>query len=267
MIKIFVGCAANGEDIESQIVLEHSLRKYCSRDISITWMKLSRDPDSFFYGWRSDKWSTPFSAFRWAVPELCNFEGRGLYLDSDIICRADIAELWNTPIDLGKIVIAKGGGQSWRYCVSVWDCAAARKYLPAVSYLKNNPDGHNELVAMMRQRRDLVQPFSNGNWNCIDGEDYLTINDPDIKMLHYSSEAHQPQLRHAIPRLAKKGLKHWFDGDIKRHWQPSIEALFDKELDEALAEGYKIEDYEPQVMYGEYIKASMKNYRSHQWAK
>lgn len=49
MIRVFVGCAANHEDAESQSVLEYTLRKYASDDLEITWMKLSRDPESQFY--------------------------------------------------------------------------------------------------------------------------------------------------------------------------------------------------------------------------
>lgn len=269
MIKVFVGCAANGEDIESQIVLEHSMRRHCSYDIDIIWMKLSRNQESPFGNWRSDLWATPFSGFRWAVPELCGFEGRAIYVDSDIIVKDDIAKLWNVPIDLGKIVVAKGGSDGWRFCVSLWDCAAAKQYIPSIKDMKLDTTAHQKMVNLLSSSKGmgLVQPFSNGNWNCIDGEDYRNINDPDIKILHYSSEAHQPQLRHCVDRLAASGMKHWFDGNIKQHWRPEIEMLFDRELDEAYKQGYSIESYEPEILYGAYVKRSQKNYRSHAWAK
>lgn len=267
MIRVFVGCAANGEDIESQIVLEHSIRRHCSRDVEITWMQLSRNPESPFAGWRTDNWSTPFSGFRWAVPELCGFVGRAIYMDSDVIVRADLAELWDTPIEIGKIVVAKGGEHGWRFCVSLWDCALAKKYIPRLQYLKSDPDSHRNMINMLRKNSMFVQPFTNGNWNCIDGEDYENIDDPDIKILHYSSEAHQPQLRYAINRLHNQGQRHWFDGKIKSHWRPEIEELFDREFQHAQLNGYQIDAYKPAAMYGEYVKKSEKNYRSHQWAK
>lgn len=267
MIRLFVGCAANGEDIESQIVLEHSLRRHCSQDIDITWMMLSHNPSNPFYGWRTDLWSTPFSGFRWAVPELCGFEGRAIYTDSDIIGKADLSELWNIPIDLGKVVVAKGGEHGWRFCVSLWDCSAARNQIPSIEALKSNPNSHREMINKFKTHKRIVQPFSNGNWNCIDGEDYQSIDDHDIKILHYSSEAHQPQLKHALPRLSSSGRKHWFDGQIKPHWRKDIEIRFDIELSSALHSGYRIENYEPETLYGDYVKKSEKNYRSHQWAK
>lgn len=266
MIRLFVGCAANGEDIESQMVLESTVRRYCSMDVEITWMKLSRDVGDFFHGWRTDLWSTPFSGFRWAVPEFCGFQGRAIYMDSDVICRADLAELWTERME-GKVVVAKGGDHGWRFCVCLWNCVAARRVIPPVSELKSAPFGHRKMIQFFKNRTDLVQSFTTGNWNCIDGESYASLNDPDIKLLHYSSEAHQPHLRYAVDRLREEGRKHWFDGEIKRHWRPEVETLFDYELARAHREGYRLDSYRPTAPYGEYVKKSERNYRSHQWAK
>src|SRR5262249_18549798 len=50
MIKIFVGCSANGEDAEAQAMLEYTLRQHHrDNDIELTWMMLSRDPASPWY--------------------------------------------------------------------------------------------------------------------------------------------------------------------------------------------------------------------------
>jgi hypothetical protein len=55
LIRIFVGCSANHDDLESQAVLEYTLRKHASQPLKITWMMQSHDPDSWFYvgkgGW------------------------------------------------------------------------------------------------------------------------------------------------------------------------------------------------------------------------
>ena len=42
---------------------------------------------------------TGFSFYRFLIPKLCNFEGRALYLDSDMQVFADMAELWEIPFD------------------------------------------------------------------------------------------------------------------------------------------------------------------------
>jgi hypothetical protein len=159
-IRIFVGCAANGEDIESQIVLEYTLRKHATLPLEITWMQQSRDVNSPYYseradahstsnhadvasirrssGWQTQKWATPFSGFRWALPAICKFEGKAIYMDSDFIVLADIAELWNTPMLPEKMVIAKGGN---RYCCSLWDCAAVKPRRELMA-LMVDPDAH-----------------------------------------------------------------------------------------------------------------------------
>jgi hypothetical protein len=110
MIRLFVGCAANHEDLESQAVLEWSIRKHASEPVEITWMRLSRDPASPWSGWATERWATPFSGFRWAIPEVCGFEGRAIYCDSDVIFMADVAELVAAAIPAGSC----GARQGWR---------------------------------------------------------------------------------------------------------------------------------------------------------
>lgn len=269
-IRVFVGCDPNGCDLESQAVLEYTLRKHASRPVQIIWMQLTRDPTSPFYsdgvlGWRTDLWSTPFSGFRWAVPELCGFKGKAIYCDSDIIFRADVAELWEQPFQKGKVILAKGGKDAWRFCVSLWDCDAAASYVPHLPRLQSRPEAHGELVARFRGA-SFVQAFK-GDWNNIDGETNSDILDPSIKVIHYSSEAHQPQLRHAIPRLAKEGRQHWFDGAVKPHWRKDLVELFDRLLVEAEAHDFERERYMPYELFGSYKKQShAQGYRSHRFA-
>lgn len=270
-VRIFVGCDPNGADAESQAVLEWSIRKFSSLPVEITWMKLSRDPTSPYYsdpetgtGWNTRQWATPFSGFRWSIPEVCNFNGRAIYMDSDIIVLADIAKLWRQNINPGKCVLAKGASASWRYCVSLWDCMAAKKHMrQPLELWKRNPDFHNQQVTYFKNHPELVQPFI-GNWNCLDGETYeylgnLVDEHPDIKAIHYTSMAHQPQLKYAIPRLAKNNQKHWFDGQVQRHWREDLIAMFDKLLDEAINEGYGPQRYLQEPPYGEVKKKSVSN--------
>lgn len=270
MIRVFVGCAPNGDDLESQAVLEYTLRKHASQPVDIVWMRLSRDPQSPFFsggpgGWVTDQWSTPFSGFRWAVPEFCGFEGRAIYCDSDVIWMADVAELWEQEFERGKVVLAKGGEDSWRFCVCLWDCAKAAAYTMPLAQLRARKEAHRLMIERFRGA-PFVQAFS-GNWNCIDGEDYTDLSDPDIKVLHYSSEAHQPHLRYAVPRMKKAGRKHWFDGQVKPHWRKDVKQLFDDMLFEAECAGYSAVNYQPTRPFGEYRKMSHKaGYRSHRFA-
>lgn len=76
-------------------VLKHSIRSRTA------------EPVEFFESWTpeggwhplTEKYErlggTSFSMWRWVVPELFEYAGRAIYLDSDQVVLADIAELWN----------------------------------------------------------------------------------------------------------------------------------------------------------------------------
>lgn len=246
-VKIFVGCAPGGQDAECCAVLEYTLRKHASRPLDTTWMALSRDPASPFYsdpasgaGWQTSRWPTPFSGFRWAVPWLCGFHGRAIYMDDDMIVRDDIAKLWDQEFEPGKTVIAKDTG---RLCVSLWDCERAKDFVLPVEGLQAI-SGHSAMRTVMSANRSAVQPFVTGNWNCLDGERYATIDDPDIRIIHMTSMPHQPAVPHAMRRLAARGEKHWFDGTVTAHFRPELAALFGRLLIEAEANGFPVSRYD-----------------------
>lgn len=265
-VKLFVGCCSNGEDAESMAVLEYSVRKNSSLPVDITWMMQTHDDTSPYYGWSTETWATPFSGFRWSLPEVCNFEGRAIYCDSDFIWLSDIAELWNQEFQDGKIVMAKGGDNSWRYCSALWDCEAAGKALPPLSDIKKTPTAHQQLMGLFSQNRQFVQAFE-GSWNCIDGED-LPLD--KIDALHYSDMSTQFHLPRAVARMEGTGLKHWFDGEMKPHWREDLQKEFERQLTEAEEAGYKVENYIPtgNELFGEYVKESQANYRNaHKWSQ
>lgn len=265
MIRVFVGTSANTEDAESQAVLEYTLCKHASQPLEIVWMRLSKDPSSPFYssnghGWNSIKWATPFSGFRWALPELCGFKGKAIYMDSDMICMQDIAKLWEQEFQPGKIILGKAQG-GWRYCVSVWDCEAAKPWLPSLGAIQKNPDSHRNLCQLLASHPELVQPFQ-GNWNCLDGEKYKDLHDPEIGMIHYTDMSCQPHLKFATARLAKEGLRHWFDGKPRSHPRADLQALFEQLLQEAEANGYPVTKYTQEPLFGPYQKRSLVGIRA-----
>lgn len=258
-IRLFVGCAANNEDLESQSVLEWSIRKNTKREVAITWMQLTKDPTSPFFsdwheGWDTRFWTTPFSGFRWSIPAVCGFEGQGIYSDSDVIFLADIGELWDQKFQPGKIIMAKGGEAAWRYCVSKWDCAAAKSHLPSWTHLHQS-GSHGALMKKFADSQSLVQKFE-GQWNCLDGEGYKDLSHPNLKALHYTNIPTQPQLRHSLQRMANEGGRHWFRGTVKPHWRKDIIDLFDTLLIEATSNGYGIERYRRKTIFGDHRKAA-----------
>lgn len=264
-IRLFVGCAPNDCDIESQAVLEYSIRKHTSMPVEIEWMQLSREPTSPYYsdgpngGWTTSQWATPFSGFRWSIPHRCGFEGRAIYADSDVIVLADLAELWQQPIPEGCVALGKAKG-SWRYCVSLWNCAATRPFWPSLGKLRCDPGSHGQMLSYMAGHPGLVAPFE-GDWNCLDGEGHADLLDGSLKALHYTDMSSQPQLAYALPRLKAQGRKHWFDGVVRPHPRADVRRLFDAMLEEAVEAGYLPWRYAVEPPYGEIVKKGLAGYR------
>lgn len=248
-----MGCAANGEDAESLAVLEYSARKHASQPIDIVWMKQAQG--GFWSGWNTSRWATPFSGFRWGIPAYCGFEGRAIYMDSDMIVQGDLAELWAIPIKPGKVVVSKG---TWRFCVSLWDCYAAKEHLPSIDWLRSEPSQHSVSIAYFRRNGHLIQSFGPA-WNYCDNEDTGPLT--DAKVLHYTDMSCQPHLKYAIPRLKSAGQKHWFNGTVREHPRADIQSLFERYLTEAVAAGYSPADYVPKSIFRYGRKADLTNYK------
>ncbi|MDF7676934.1 glycosyl transferase [Neisseriaceae bacterium ESL0693] len=268
VIKVFVGCDPNNCDLEQMMVVDYSIHKHTSQPVQIEWMQLSHDPQSPWYvdvnhgqGWHTEHWATPFSGFRWGIPAACNYEGRAIYMDGDMIVLADLAELWRHPIEGDAIVAAKEvhdhakGKKFTRLCTCVWDCAKAKDKLPDLATLRADPEQHRKLMAKFKKHPEWVQPYTQA-WNCVDGEG-LPIE--DMKILHYSDMGTQFSHRYSLPRLQAEGQKHWFDGEILPHPRADLVALFDQYYQEALDAGYKLDDYRIQA-FGAFPKKSQVGY-------
>jgi len=238
-IRLFVGAAANDCDLESQMVLDYSVRKHASQPVEIRWMQQSATGP--YAGWKCGSGRTPFTHFRWSIPAMCNYEGRGIYCDSDFIFMADIAELWNQPIP--NVFLAKVGKKGLhKTCCLLFDCAKAIPHVPGLNDLKAMPDPQGTMMKYWSENPGCYSGFE-GDWNAIDLKGYASITDPRIKAIHYSRMEMQPQLKYAVPRLEREGRSHWWTGAIGPHERPELMALFDELYTEALAAGYTVDQY------------------------
>ena len=69
---------------------------------------------------------TEFSFARFAIPALCGHQGRAVYMDSDMLVCADMAELWDTDMEGAAIAIERGSrshDQGKHAAVMLLDCA------------------------------------------------------------------------------------------------------------------------------------------------
>jgi hypothetical protein len=221
-IKIFVGTSSNNEDSEAEMVLEYTLRKNTEHPLDITWMRQTRDEDSIWGGWETNRWSTPFSGFRWAIPEACNFSGRAIYMDVDQLNLRNIVDLYDTDL-CGKPLAARRGARfgGHEFCVIVFDCELMGNLVMPVTRMKPNPDAHHRYIGMF-SGTDYVMDLD-PRWNCHDG-DNLTID--NIWHLHYTKMSTQPW------------KPAWFTGKAEEHPRQDLIKLWFDKREEAIKNGF-----------------------------
>lgn len=88
MIRVFIGYDPV-ETVAFHVAAFSAMRR-SSRPVSITGLVLRQLP---IHRERDPRQSTEFAFSRFLVPYLCRYEGRAIFLDGDVLIRADIAEL------------------------------------------------------------------------------------------------------------------------------------------------------------------------------
>lgn len=225
-IKIFIGSSSNGEDALIEMAYEYTLRKNTDRDLEIIWMRQTNDTGSFWHGFADQNWSTPFSGFRWAIPEYCDFEGKAIYTDVDMLNFHDIGELFD--MDMGDNVMLARDGKRFggkEFCVILFDCSKFKGSIPAAQW-KVEPTAHHQFINFVQQ--EVPIGTLNPSWNSHDGD--IT----PFKQLHYTHMPTQPW------------KPAWFTGDVMPHPNQLLVDLFWNAVECAEAVGYKREDYMPE---------------------
>ncbi len=74
--------------------LAHSILKHSSRPINFTFLYLpALVKDNLMWRERDPKQSTDFSFSRFLTPYLSGYKGQSIFMDCDMLCRGDVAEL------------------------------------------------------------------------------------------------------------------------------------------------------------------------------
>ncbi len=102
-IRIF--CGADRSQYLAFRVLEHSIRSRTERAVEMRTIDTADAPLI------SDPRHSPYTEFsfgRFAIPSLCAWTGKAVYMDSDMLVLRDIAELWDQPFDGARVLIEVG---------------------------------------------------------------------------------------------------------------------------------------------------------------
>ena len=104
MIRIFIGF--DPAESVAYHVLANSIIMRSSEPVSITPVG-NKVLGGYWNRPRGPKDSTDFSNARWAVPQLCDYQGFAIFVDCDMICAGDIADLWAQKDPTKAVVVRK----------------------------------------------------------------------------------------------------------------------------------------------------------------
>lgn len=201
-VKVFIG-SGEASLLERKVAI-YSLRKHTKRDLDIyvfngTHNAIELNDEEPFPAPLSLQLKyqniTEFSLYRFLIPQICNYQGKAIYIDSDTICLTDIGELFDTPLN-GCDFLAKGdaydsrGAKLWGLSVMLIDCEQCRFDLE--TFYKEIAQGlyTDKDLACMSLAFLAHHPYKIGNldrnWNVFDRAD------KDTNLIHYTNLYTQP---------------------------------------------------------------------------
>lgn len=113
------------------------------------------------------------------------------------------------------------------------------------------------MQSFFERHPEYVEPLA-AEYSNLDGDD-LPLD--TLKALHYSDMGTQFSHHFSLPRLKRENRKHWFDGKIRKHYRSDLKELFDQYYYEALADGYSLDYYRNQQVFGHLNKQSQKRHK------
>lgn len=188
---------------------------------------------------------TPFTFQRFAIPALCQYQGKALYLDSDMLVFQDIHELWQQPFqtstgtaDLLSVPAPAGSNRPPQYSVMLLNCQQLTWDAPElVRQLEKGIWNYKQFVLEMAPAPHKSASLPLG-WN--DLEQYVP---GQTALLHYTDMPRQPWLSTVNPlgnlwceallsAIAANAISRQSVCDsIERGWvRPSLLVQIDREI-------------------------------------
>jgi len=200
-IRLFVGSDVYQRAGGAERALENSVRANCKGPVDITFMR--QGSPGWDWGGIDAGWRTPFTLFRWFIPEHCNYEGKAIYMDADMVVLRDLQEMWDHPVAEGRAG-AFCGRRPQKSDVILWHCANVPKWdCKSPNYRQIQKEGGESL------RGSRLPAY----W---DHMDEVVMEGPErTGILHWTRLATQPY----------KPYPHLFDYTVE-HRKPDVAAMF-----------------------------------------
>lgn len=186
-IRVYVG--SQEAQMLAVKVLEHSIRKNTSMSVEVFPLHHAKleaptpnDP--------ANRPRTPFSFQRFLIPGLAGYEGRAMYVDSDMQVFDDLRKVWTLPFDGADLLAAREPGDSGRkpqFSVMLLDCGALRWDLEnIVEALDRGELTYETLMYQMAVARN-IEPAIDPRWNSLE-----RYREGETGLLHYTDMTMQP---------------------------------------------------------------------------
>lgn len=201
VLKVFVG--AGPADIVPYRVLAHSIHRHASQPARVEMLPAAEGPTPAD---RSNRPRTAFSFSRFMIPALCDHEGSAVYVDSDMLVFADIAELFDHARRGAAVACTKQPApEAWRdggwfrsgrqFSVMTLNCGQLDWDIDAIVAALD--DGRytyeSVLFDLAVVDEDEIDDTLDPRWNCL--EHY----EDDTKLLHFTVVPTQPWLSTSNP--------------------------------------------------------------------
>ena len=141
--------------------------------------------------------SNAFTYSRFLTPYLCNFEGWAIFADGDMVCQADITELWNLRDETKAVLVVQHDyetKQTIKYfdqpnadyprknwsSVILWNCAHPAHRLLTPAFVAGSTGAFLHRFSWLQDEQIGSLP-KEWNWLAIEYED-----NPHAKLVHYT---------------------------------------------------------------------------------
>lgn len=206
-LKVFIG-SGEASKVECN-VLKYSIQRF-SPKCEIIIYNGTHDTLEYADG-RIDRLNTPldikyqnvteFSNFRWFIPEICGFQGRAIYLDSDMICFTDIGIFDQIEMD-GCQIMARSDAYatkgkwgydphgSWALSMCLFDCETFRQ--TARELFDGIDAGHYTYKQLHFMKPEFTNHYGLKLCDLPAGWNDLDVYTDETKLIHYTDLSTQP---------------------------------------------------------------------------
>lgn len=204
VVRIFIG-SGDASTLERKTLI-HSIKRHTSRELEIWHYNGTNNTIENETGEQRPcpkkpalamhhRYATEFSLFRFYIPQLCNFQGKALYLDSDMIVFSDIGELFDISLDGFDFAACPNAYPAiapnrWALSTMLIDCGVCRFDLDKIFHQMQQRQYSYVEFAQMGQRARNVLTYRikelSKVWNHFDKMD------DETNLIHYTDLDRQP---------------------------------------------------------------------------